>query len=76
MHLSNYSINKHSDEYVQDSSDEATKRKLSDIYQNLKTGSPNGSEIVKKIKESIKDVCMKTLSAIHADIGKALSQYT
>ena len=50
MHLSNYSINKHSDEYVKNSKEsgsEATKRKLSDIYQSLINDNPNGAEIVK-----------------------------
>ena len=70
MHLSNYSINKHSDEYVKDDKEQSTKRKLSDIYDNLETWYPNGTEIVSKIKASIKDVCMKTINAIHANIGK------
>ena len=50
MHLSNYSINKHSDEYIKNSKEsgsEATKRKLSDIYQSLIYENPNGAEIVK-----------------------------
>lgn len=73
MHLSNYSINKHSDQYVKNDHEEtteATKRRLSDIYKNIEASKPNGIDIVTKIKKNIKDVCYKTVNAIHADIGK------
>ena len=69
MHLSNYSINKHSDEYVKDQDEDSTKRKLSSVFTNIEMSSPDGSEIVAKIKQNIKDCCAKTVAAIHPDIG-------
>ncbi|CAI2363799.1 unnamed protein product [Moneuplotes crassus] len=69
MHLSNYSINKHSDDYVKDSEGESsTKRKLSSIYERIQSLYPNGDEIVERIKTNIRDVCSKTITAIHSDI--------
>lgn len=77
MHLSNYSINKYSTDYVKNDNQmetQATKRKLSDIYHIIEKTKPNGAEIVSKIKESIKDVSRKTVNAIQATVCK-FSQY-
>mmetsp|Transcript_5660 Transcript_5660/g.4871 ORF Transcript_5660/g.4871 Transcript_5660/m.4871 type:complete len:309 (+) Transcript_5660:352-1278(+) len=70
MHLSNYSINKYSDEYVKndEESTEATKRKLTDIYHSLELKYPDGADIVNKIKNNIREVCKKTINAIHAEV--------
>ena len=68
MHLSNYSINKYSEDYVKNdlgTETEATKRKLSDIYRGIENEKPNGAEIVETIKENITKVCKKTINAIH-----------
>jgi hypothetical protein len=76
MHLTNYSLNKHSDQYVKhggeetEETKEATKRKLTDIYKIIEESKPNGLDIVNMIKKNIQDVCNKTINAIHADVGK------
>lgn len=59
MHLSNYSINKNSEDYVKNDNlaeTQATKRKLSDIYRAIEHEKENGAEVVEKIKENISDV--------------------
>ena len=56
MHLSNYSINKYSENYVKTQNDPdvpTTKRKLSDIYKSIISKKTDGEEIVSKIKENI-----------------------
>ena len=73
MHLSNYSINKYSENYVKNENDpevHATKRKLSDVYKSIISEKSNGDEIVSKIKENIANVCSKTINAIHATVCK------
>lgn len=75
MHLSNYSINKHSEDYVKNNKqteDQATKRKLSSIYKTIEQEKTNGAEIVKTIKDNISNVCRKTVNAIHPFIKNNL----
>ena len=64
MHLTNYSINKHNDKYVNTGSadevlldSDSTKRTLSSIYETL---SKQGVD-VETIKNNIADTCSKTM---------------
>ena len=63
MHLTNYSINKTSEDYVRPTesdilmSNEGTKRTLSSLYQTLQTKGVD----VDKIKESIARTCGQTM---------------
>lgn len=70
MHLTNFSLNKKNENFVKNDRKEdtqATKRKLSEIYRALETESPNGTEIVAKIRSEIINICKKTLSTVHAN---------
>ena len=64
MHLTNYSINKHSDKYVNSGSADdvlldsnGTKRTLSSLYETL---GKQGID-VETIKSNIADTCSKTM---------------
>lgn len=73
MHLTNFSINKKSEEFIngdKQACTQATKRKLSEIYRRIETESPNGHEIVAKIRSEIMNVCRKTVGALHANASK------
>ena len=63
MHLTNYSINKASADFVQNDKDDGTgeghKKSLKQIYEEITL--LEGEEKVEKLKESIKDVLIKTL---------------
>lgn len=63
MHLTNYSINKRSDDFVQneneDGSGEGHKKSLEQIYQEI--ASRESEEQVVELKKKIKDVIIKTL---------------
>ena len=67
MHLTNYAINKQSENYVQNKSEQGTgeghKKSLKQIYAEIirKEGKEEGPEKVEKLKEQIKDIIIKTL---------------
>uniref|UniRef100_A0A667X2A0 Tubulin tyrosine ligase-like family, member 6 n=1 Tax=Myripristis murdjan TaxID=586833 RepID=A0A667X2A0_9TELE len=60
MHLTNYAINKHSDNFVRDD-DSGSKRKLSTLNKRLESMSYN----TEKMWNDIEDVIIKTLIAAH-----------
>lgn len=73
MHLTNYSLNKQNQEFVTNDLQDpslASKRKLTEVLRRIQAESPNGPEIVTKIRSEIISVCKKTVAAIHAEVGK------
>ncbi|CAL8099035.1 unnamed protein product [Orchesella dallaii] len=61
MHLTNYAVNKFSRDYVMDSEESGSKRKLTTVYQWLRDRDYN----VEKLKSEIDDIIIKTILSAH-----------
>lgn len=67
-HLTNFSLNKHSDDFVQGSADilepnNGSKRTLTALYKQIIIEyGKYGKKVARKLQENIKDVCAGTLA--------------
>lgn len=65
MHLTNYAINKHHENYVENdktNEDSASKRSMEQVFDQMAMDDDIGEEKVKKLKFDIYDIIVKSLS--------------